>query len=88
MEGGALSKELARHLDAAIQKLPGEYREVLLLKDVDGLSNEEVGQICGLSVAAVKSRLHRARLFVRENLSRYLTDAGNRQPETGEGGGV
>ncbi|MBI3014964.1 MAG: RNA polymerase sigma factor [Candidatus Tectomicrobia bacterium] len=79
VESGALSKELARHLDAAIQKLPIEYREILLLRDVQGLSAEEAGKVCGLSVAAVKSRLHRARLFVRENLSQYLTGAGTKQ---------
>jgi len=88
VEGGALNRELARHLDAAIGKLPLEYREVLILRDVHGLSNEEVGEICGLSVAAVKSRLHRARLFVRGNLAQYLTGRRHQQGPTGVGSGV
>jgi RNA polymerase sigma-70 factor, ECF subfamily len=45
---------------------------VLLLRDVEGLSNEEVAEIVGESVPAVKSRLHRARLAVREQLARHL----------------
>jgi len=85
VEGGVLNRELARHLDAAIEKLPMEYREILILRDVEDLSNEEAGQVCGLSVAAVKSRLHRARLFVRENLSRYLDTTGGQKNDTGAG---
>lgn len=88
VEEKALSRELARQLDEAVAKLPLEYREVLVLRDVEGLSNEEAGEVCGLSVAAVKSRLHRARLFVRENLSRYLRGPGGRQNPRGAGQGA
>ena len=62
----SLSTELKETLEDAIQKLPEEYRVVLILKDREGLSNKEISETVGESVAAVKSRLHRARLFVRE----------------------
>jgi RNA polymerase sigma-70 factor (ECF subfamily) len=60
--------ELAQALDTAIAELEPEKREVLLLRDVEGLPAAEVAEILGLSVEAVKSRLHRARLAVRERL--------------------
>ena len=45
-----------------------------VLSDVEGLSTEETAKILGLTVPAVKSRLHRARLYLREQLSRYLQE--------------
>lgn len=63
------NKELRRALQQAIQKLPGNYRLVLVLRDMEGLSAKEVGSVMGLNERAVKSRLHRARLFVRRELS-------------------
>ena len=62
-------KELRRALHKAIQKLPKKYRVVLVLRDMEGLPAKEVGSIMGLNERAVKSRLHRARLFVRKELS-------------------
>ncbi len=62
-------KQLKRALNAVIQKLPPKYRLVLVLRDMEGLSAKEVGDIVGLNERAVKSRLHRARLFVRKELS-------------------
>lgn len=62
-------KQLKRALNAAIEKLPKKYRLVLVLRDMEGLSAKEVGTIMDLSERAVKSRLHRARLFVRKELS-------------------
>jgi RNA polymerase sigma-70 factor, ECF subfamily len=53
----------------ALQLLSPLYREVLLLRDVEGLSAEEVSQVVGASVGAVKSRLHRARAELREALT-------------------
>ena len=61
-------KQLEQSLDLAIQALEPKYREVLLLRDVEGLSAPEVAEVLGVSVQAVKSRLHRARLAVRERL--------------------
>jgi RNA polymerase sigma-70 factor, ECF subfamily len=63
------NKELRRILDQAIAKLPPKYRMVLVLRDMEGLSAKEVGVILRLNERAVKSRLHRARLFVRKELS-------------------
>jgi RNA polymerase sigma-70 factor (ECF subfamily) len=66
------AKELGVHLDQAVQSLDSMYREVLLLRDVEGLSAPEVAEVLGLSVDAVKSRLHRARLAVREHMAPLL----------------
>lgn len=63
------NKELRQALDRAIDALPKKYRMVLVLRDMEGLSAKEVGTIMGLNERAVKSRLHRARLFVRRELS-------------------
>jgi RNA polymerase sigma-70 factor (ECF subfamily) len=63
------NNELRILLDNAISKLAPEYRLVFLLRDVEEQSTEETANITGLSVAAVKSRLHRARAFLRNELS-------------------
>src|SRR5215210_4340017 len=68
-EEALANKELRQALDAAIDKLPPKYKMVLVLRDMEGLSAKEVGTIMGLNERAVKSRLHRARLFVRQELS-------------------
>lgn len=65
-------EQLQRALDVAIQKLDSSLREVLLLRDVEGLSAPEVARALGLGVQAVKSRLHRARSALREQLSPWL----------------
>lgn len=62
-------KELKKALNAAIRKLPRKYRVVLVLRDMEGLPAKQVGEILGLTERAVKSRLHRARLFIRKELS-------------------
>jgi RNA polymerase sigma-70 factor, ECF subfamily len=65
-------RELEAALERAIAALPPAYREVLILRDVEGLAAAEVGQVMGLSVEAVKSRLHRARGMVRRSLAPLL----------------
>jgi len=75
-----LSQEARALLNRAIGELPDHYRGVLLLRDVEGLSNEEVAAALGESLASVKSRLHRARMVLREQLTRYL------RPEDGGAG--
>lgn len=67
-----LNNELKELLDSAIKKLSPEYRIVFTLRDVEQLSTEETAQITGLSVPAVKSRLHRARAFLRNELTETL----------------
>jgi RNA polymerase sigma-70 factor, ECF subfamily len=52
--------------------LPQHYRAVLVLRDVEELSSEEVAQIVGDTVSAVKTRLHRGRMALRERLPRHL----------------
>jgi RNA polymerase sigma-70 factor (ECF subfamily) len=64
--------ELRQHLEGAIARLPGMYRDVFVLAGVEELPNAEIGQLLGLTLAAVKSRLHRARLALREALGRHL----------------
>lgn len=64
--------ELAEILRRTIQGLPPGFRTVFVLRDIDGLSTEETAQALKLSVPAVKSRLLRARLQLRERLSRYF----------------
>jgi RNA polymerase sigma-70 factor (ECF subfamily) len=68
-EEALANKELREALRRAIDRLPSKYRLVLVLRDMEGLSAKEVGAIMGLNERAVKSRLHRARLFVRRELS-------------------
>ena len=71
-ERALLHGELSARMESAIDKLPKDYKLVLVLRDVEGLSAEETAQAVGLSVPAVKSRLHRARIFVRRELADYL----------------
>jgi RNA polymerase sigma-70 factor (ECF subfamily) len=68
-----LSGETRQILSQAIDALPDQYRTVLVLRDIEGLPNDEVAEIVGESVAAVKSRLHRARMALREKLTRHLS---------------
>lgn len=70
----SINRELRDVIQTAIDKLPEQYRAVFVLRDVDGLSNQEVGEILQLSVPAVKSRLHRSRLMLRKKLQRYYDD--------------
>ena len=66
--------ELREALERAISRLPDEYRTIFVLRDVDGLSNQEVGEILSLSIPAVKSRLHRSRLMLRKRLQKFYDD--------------
>ena len=67
-----VNKELRELLDDAILKLPMEQRIVFILRDVEGRSAEEAGKILKVSVPAVKSRLRRARVFLRKQLQEYM----------------
>lgn len=69
-----LDAELGRAIQQATDTLPEDYRRVFLLKDVDGLSYEEISEITGDSVPAIKSRLHRARLALREAIEAFYRE--------------
>jgi RNA polymerase sigma-70 factor, ECF subfamily len=64
-----LAGESRRVLERALDGLPAHFRAVLVLRDVEDLSNEEVARALGESVSSVKSRLHRARMALREQLA-------------------
>ncbi len=69
-----LSSEARRYLEEAIQRLPPKLRVVFLLRDIEGLSIQETSQALQLSEAAVKTRLLRARLHLREQLSAFYAE--------------
>lgn len=67
-----LNTELKDKMRVAIDRLPPKHRSVFVLKDIEGLSLKEISDILDMSLPAVKSNLHRARLFLRENLSEFI----------------
>jgi RNA polymerase sigma-70 factor (ECF subfamily) len=71
-EQRVLDRETHELIERAIARLPEIYRDVYVLADVEGLSNAEIGEILELAVPAVKSRLHRARLMMREALTPHF----------------
>ncbi|MFQ5881478.1 MAG: RNA polymerase sigma factor [Candidatus Methylomirabilales bacterium] len=71
-EKALLQQERCEAVHQALAALPAEYRAVVALRDLQGLSGEEVAEILGLTVAAVKSRLHRGRLALRGKLAAYF----------------
>lgn len=79
-ESEVLRSELGEVLRRAIAELPEIYRSVILLRDVEELSTEETAQVLDVSADVVKTRLHRARLAVRQSLDRYLRGEGNGTP--------
>ncbi len=66
------SKQIMDYIKENLKELPESYKVVFLLRDMEGLSNNEVAEVLDISLTAVKSRLHRARLFMRERLSKYF----------------
>ena len=70
----ALQQESTELIEKAIAGLPEMYRDVFVLADVEGLPNAEIGDMLGLSLPAVKSRLHRARLLMRDALARHFEE--------------
>jgi RNA polymerase sigma-70 factor (ECF subfamily) len=84
----AIRSEEAGMLREAIQQLPAQYRIVLVLRDMEGLTDEDVAEITGLRAGTVRVRLHRARLFVRKELMKawkpragYNTGASHEEPK-------
>jgi RNA polymerase sigma-70 factor (ECF subfamily) len=75
-ERGSARRELARVLERAIDALPDSFREVYVLRDIEGWSTQETGASLQLELATVKTRLHRARLLLRERLAQDFDAAG------------
>lgn len=65
-------REILRLLQGLLGEMPEEHRVVFTMRDIDGLSNAEVAEVLDISVPAVKSRLHRSRLYLRDRLSLLL----------------
>jgi len=90
-EGELLSSEARGYLDQAIEALPPTLKAVFLLRDIEGLSTQETGDVLNLSETAVKTRLSRARFRLRELLSGYYGErmgklrAGETNPPVEEG---
>ncbi|HXI58898.1 MAG TPA: sigma-70 family RNA polymerase sigma factor [Polyangia bacterium] len=66
------SDELRNHIQSAVDALPEIYRTVFLVRDVEGLSTEETAELLGISIPTVKTRLHRARMALREAITGYF----------------
>ena len=73
-EEAALDRESQQLIEEAIAALPEEYRDVFVLSDMEGLPNAEIGEMLGLSLPAVKSRLHRARQKLRDALAPHFEE--------------
>ena len=83
-EAFAIRSEQASRLRHAVQRLPQQYRIVLVLRDMEGLTDDEVAEITGVRPGTVRVRLHRARLFVRKELMRTWVPSGQEEaPRTG-----
>jgi RNA polymerase sigma-70 factor (ECF subfamily) len=76
-EREAIRQQATVAVREAIDRLPVEYRVVLVARDIDDLSAEETAEALSLTVAAVKSRLHRARLFLRQQLENRFGKSAN-----------
>lgn len=74
-ERQALKRETTELIEKSIRDLPEIYRDVYVLADVEGLPNHDIGAMLGLSLAAVKSRLHRGRLLMRDALAPHFEEA-------------
>lgn len=72
----ALQGELRQVLERAIAELPDDYRTAIVLHDVEGLSNPDIAETLGISLPAVKSRVHRSRLFLRRRVGEYMGERG------------
>ncbi len=80
-----LTAETREIMEEGIQHLPEDLRAVFVLRDIEGLSNAQIAEVLQLSVAAAKSRLHRARVALRARLNRYFADALTRKDRAASG---
>ena len=72
VEDPVLQAEARRRLREAVDSLPADYRTAFVLHDMEGLPNPEIAELLGISLPAVKSRVHRSRLFLRQRLAEYV----------------
>jgi RNA polymerase sigma-70 factor (ECF subfamily) len=75
VDDNAANGELRQVLEQAIAELPPDYRTALVMHDVEGMPNPDIAETLGISLPAVKSRVHRSRLFVRKKLASFLAEA-------------
>lgn len=78
-EGDVMDKELRQAIEDGAARLGDEYREVFVLKDLEGMSYEEIAELTGATVPAVKSRLHRARLSLRQAIDLFYADTNDKR---------
>ena len=71
-EASALNSELREQLEGGLAMLPPQLRSVVVLRDVQGLSNEEASEVLKTSVSSIKSKLHRGRVLLRIHLENYI----------------
>lgn len=81
-----LRAEKKREIEQALQRISPEHRSVLVMRDIEGLTYEEVAEVLGLNVGTVKSRLNRARLALREKLKVMEQGTGMRRLIKQKGG--
>ena len=72
-----LESELADYLRRELRRLPEEYQAVLVLREIDGLSYEEIAETLGVTMGTVKSRVHRGRSLLKKRLKNYIYGARN-----------
>lgn len=72
-EDEAVDAELKRCVQNALEEVPPEYKEIYVLRDIEGLTGEETAARLGITLPAMKSRLHRARSLIREKIDALLT---------------
>ncbi len=72
-----MNTELGERIDAAIDELPEDLKVAVILRDVQGLSNQEAADTLDVSVSALKARLHRGRIALRDKLSAYVAELSN-----------
>ena len=75
-----LDSETREILSREVERLPANEREVFVLRDIMEQSNEQVAKELGITIAAVKSRLHRARVHLRDRVNRYFREKLTRKP--------
>jgi RNA polymerase sigma-70 factor (ECF subfamily) len=68
----ALNSELRQHLEDGLELLPPNLKTAVVLRDVQGLSNEEAAEVLNISVSSMKARLHRGRVLLRQHLQEYI----------------